>query len=142
LDCIIYSHVPEHVFDPQDMLIRLAETLKPGGTVLLSLPKAACLLRHHFGNDWRAPEAPRRLSSPLMRRLEANLREIGLRIRQRQFTRLRAAAESSRIRRRGTRLNSHNRAVAKGLTAGNVFSSYLQYDVVEIVCVKDTRRAL
>jgi 2-polyprenyl-3-methyl-5-hydroxy-6-metoxy-1,4-benzoquinol methylase len=141
-DCIICSHVLEHVHDPQDMLIKLAEALKPGGTLLLSLPNATSLLRRHFGDDWRGLEAPRHLSIPSMSQLEANLREMGFSVRQRQLTRLWTAAESSRIQRRGTRLNTHDKAVAKRLTADTVVSSDQEHDFVQFVCVRDTRRVL
>lgn len=141
LDCIICSHVLEHVHDPQDMLTKLAEALKPGGTLLLSLPNATSLVRNHFGNDWRGLEAPRHLSIPSMRQLEANLREIDFSIRQRQPTRLGTAAESSRIQRRGTRLTAHDKAVAKKLTADTALSSHQQCDFVEFVCVKSAYHA-
>jgi 2-polyprenyl-3-methyl-5-hydroxy-6-metoxy-1,4-benzoquinol methylase len=139
-DCIICSHVLEHVHDPQDMLIKLAEALKPGGTLLLSLPNATSLLRRHFGDDWRGLEAPRHLSIPSMSQLEANLREMGFSVRQRQLTRLWTAAESSRIQRRGTRLNTHDKAVAKRLMADTVASSDHEHDFVQFV--RDPRRVL
>jgi 2-polyprenyl-3-methyl-5-hydroxy-6-metoxy-1,4-benzoquinol methylase len=141
-DCIICSHVLEHVHDPQDMLIRLAEALKPGGTLLLSLPNATSLLRYLFGDDWRGLEAPRHLSIPSMSQLEAILREMGFSVRQRQLNRWWTAAESSRIQRRGTRLNTHDKAVAKRLTADTVVSSDQEHDFVQFVCVRDTRRVL
>ena len=141
-DCIICSHVLEHVHDPRDMLYRLAEALKPGGTLLLSLPNATSLVRSYFGDDWRGLEAPRHLSIPAMCQLEANLREIGFSVRQRQVHRLWTAAESSRIRRRGTCINAHDKAVAKTLTANAALSSDQEHDFVQFICVLDTDRVL
>jgi SAM-dependent methyltransferase len=141
-DCIICSHVLEHVHDPQDMLHRIAEALKPGGTLLLSLPNATSLVRSHFGDDWRGLEAPRHLSIPSMCQLEANLREIGFSVRQRQINGLWTAAESSRIQRRGTRINAHDRVVAKTLTANAVLSSDQEHDFVQFVCIRGTHCVL
>lgn len=37
-DCIVCSHVLEHLLDPQRVLERLRNCLKPGGSLLLALP--------------------------------------------------------------------------------------------------------
>jgi len=139
-DCIICSHVLEHVHDPQDMLHRLAGALNPGGTLLLSLPNATSLVRSHFGDNWRGLEAPRHLSIPSMSQLETNLREIGFSVRQRQLNHLWTAAESSRIQRRGIRINAHDKAVAKMLAANAALSSDRRYDFVQFICVRDRHR--
>ena len=136
LDCVICSHVIEHLYDPQDAIVKIAEALTPGGTLLLSSPNATSLVRTHFRDDWRGLEAPRHLSIPSMRQLEANLRDAGFHVRQRPLTRLWTAAESSRIRRRGTRLAARDRAVAAKLEAETEFSSERQYDFVEFTCTK------
>ena len=137
LDCVVCSHVLEHVHDPVDLLRRLAQALKPGGTLLMSLPNATSLVRQHFGDDWRGLEAPRHLTIPSMSQLAINLRAVGFSVRQRPLARAWTAAESSRIRRRGTRLRGRDRAVQEALGAGGMFSSEAQYDFVEFVCLKD-----
>jgi 2-polyprenyl-3-methyl-5-hydroxy-6-metoxy-1,4-benzoquinol methylase len=134
-DCIICSHVLEHVHDPKNLLGKLANALKPGGTLLLSLPNATSLVRHHFGDDWRGLEAPRHLTIPSISQLRANLHDLGFRARQREVTRLWTAAESARIRRRGTHVKAEDRAVERTLSVGNVPSSEQEYDFVEFVCV-------
>jgi 2-polyprenyl-3-methyl-5-hydroxy-6-metoxy-1,4-benzoquinol methylase len=140
LDAIICSHVLEHVHDPQDMLLRLAGALKSGGTLLLSLPNATSLLREKFGNDWRGLEAPRHLTIPSMRQLQAHLQQLGFTARQREFTLPWTAAESSRIRRRDTRLTTEDRSVQQSLTRSRVFSNIQQYDFIELICIKDVSR--
>lgn len=140
LDCVICSHVLEHVHDPQDMLRKLSGALKLGGTLLLSLPNASSLLRDHFGDDWRGLEAPRHLSIPSLDQLAANLHALGFAVRQRELTRLWTAAESSRIQRRGSRRLSFDNAAARKLRAQLVPSGGQQYDFVEFVCVKGTSR--
>jgi SAM-dependent methyltransferase len=136
LDCIVCSHVLEHVHDPQDMLRTLANALKPGGTLLLAVPNATSLVRDHFGNDWRGLEAPRHLSIPSLRRLETSLQELGFSSRQRSVAMPWTAAESSRIQRRAARVNAHDRSVQQAMTARTVFSNIDQVDFVEFVCVK------
>jgi 2-polyprenyl-3-methyl-5-hydroxy-6-metoxy-1,4-benzoquinol methylase len=142
LDCIICSHVLEHVHDPRDLLVHVADALTPGGTLLLAAPNATSAMRRYFGDDWRGLEAPRHLTIPSMPQLAANLHALGFTVRQRRVTRAWTAAESFRIRRRGARLNAHDRAVARTLSAGEVPSSEEQYDFVEFVCVKDPHHVL
>lgn len=136
VDCIICSHVLEHVHDPLDMLRTIADALRPDGTLLLSLPNATSLLRQHFGDDWRGLEAPRHLSIPSMRQLTATLTAIGFRVRQRPLTRLWTATESFRIRRRGISPNRQDRAAARRLARSVAPTNTAQYDFVELVCTR------
>jgi 2-polyprenyl-3-methyl-5-hydroxy-6-metoxy-1,4-benzoquinol methylase len=142
VDCIICSHVLEHVHDPRDLLCKVATALKPGGALLLSLPNATSVVRHYFGDDWRGLEAPRHLTIPSMSQLKAILRDMGFSVRQRHRPRLWTVAESSRIRRRGTRLNRHDRAMEKNLRADDTPSHEEQYDFVEFVCVNGGRHVV
>jgi 2-polyprenyl-3-methyl-5-hydroxy-6-metoxy-1,4-benzoquinol methylase len=142
LDCIICSHVLEHVHDPRDFLCKVAMALKPGGTLLLSLPNATSVVRHYFGDDWRGLEAPRHLTIPSMAQLKATLRDMGFSVRQRHAPRLWTVAESSRIRRRGTRLNRRDRAMERNLRADHAPSHEEQDDFVEFVCVNGERHAV
>lgn len=63
-DCIICSHVLEHVHNPMELLSLLQKALKHGGILLLSLPNAKSLVREQFGASWRGIEAPRHLAIP------------------------------------------------------------------------------
>lgn len=63
-DCIICSHVLEHVHNPLELLDLLQKALKHGGTLLLSLPNAKSHVREQFGANWRGLEAPRHLAIP------------------------------------------------------------------------------
>ena len=63
-DCIVCSHVLEHVHEPLVLLQLLSKALKPNGTLLLSLPNSKSNIRRIFGSSWRGLEAPRHISLP------------------------------------------------------------------------------
>ena len=64
IDCIICSHVLEHVHDPKALFFAMSEALKLGGVVLLSLPNAGSIVRSAVSDNWRGLEAPRHLVIP------------------------------------------------------------------------------
>ena len=135
-DCIVCSHVLEHLHNPQDMLIKLRDALKRGGTLLLSLPNATSALRYHFGENWRGLEAPRHLSIPSMHWLKANLEEMGFTVKQCQRSVFLTAVESSRIRRRAHMSNAYDKAVEKMLIANCTSGSQEEHDFVQFICYK------
>lgn len=134
-DCIVCFHVLEHVYNPQDMLIKLKEALKPGGTLLLSLPNATSALRYHFGENWRGLEAPRHLSIPSMHQLKANLEEMGFSVKEVQLNVFPTASESSRIQRRAAKPNTYDKAVKKMLIANEAVVADKQPDFIQFICV-------
>lgn len=136
-DCIVCSHVLEHVHNPQDMLIKLKEALKPGGTLLLSLPNATSALRYHFGENWRGLEAPRHLSIPSMHQLKAHLEGMGFSVKERQLNVFPTAVESLRIQRRAAIVNASDKAAEKMLIADQVLVTDQQYDFIQFVCLKN-----
>lgn len=135
-DCIVCSHVLEHVYNPQDMLSKLKEALKPGGILLLSLPNANSMLRYHFGENWRGLEAPRHLSIPWMSHLKAKLIEMGFNVTQRQLNLFTTAVESSRIQRRAAKINAYDKKVATMLIADKRLPTDQQADFVQFICLK------
>ena len=64
VDCIICSHVLEHVHDPKALLLTLSNALRPGGIALITLPNAGSIVRHTVQENWRGLEAPRHLVIP------------------------------------------------------------------------------
>lgn len=135
-DCIICSHVLEHVHDPRHLLMTLSNALKSGGTLLLATPNAMSHVRRVFGENWRGLEAPRHLTIPAMRQLTANLRALGFSVRARESRRPWTAAESSRISRRATRIEEIDRDVARRLSAATGAIDASEEDFCELVCVK------
>lgn len=69
-DCIICSHVLEHVHQPNQLLNFLVKKLAPNGTLLLSLPNSKSHLRELFGENWRGLEAPRHLAIPALNQIK------------------------------------------------------------------------
>jgi 2-polyprenyl-3-methyl-5-hydroxy-6-metoxy-1,4-benzoquinol methylase len=63
-DCVVCSHVLEHVHNPLNLLQLLKGVLKPGGYLILVLPNASSSVRKDFGKYWRGIEAPRHLGMP------------------------------------------------------------------------------
>jgi len=78
LDCIICSHVLEHVYEPNALLQAMSSALKPGGEVLLSLPNAGSRVRAAVSDNWRGLEAPRHLVIPAFEILIERARLVGL----------------------------------------------------------------
>jgi SAM-dependent methyltransferase len=100
-DCIMCSHVLEHVHEPRDFLKKLQSALKPGGVLLLTLPNSLSALRRHFGANWRGLEAPRHLCIPSEPTLIQILKSAGFNLESFADNNTDTAAESYRIQRRG-----------------------------------------
>jgi SAM-dependent methyltransferase len=76
-DCIVCSHVLEHVHHPNQLLDLLAEKLDPGGVLLLSLPNSKSHVREMFAENWRGLEAPRHLAIPSLDQIRSALTSRG-----------------------------------------------------------------
>ncbi len=81
-DCIICSHVVEHVHDPMAALEKMKFALKPGGILLLSCPNAMSRAGQYFGVHWRGLEAPRHIAIPSAHFLRGFLEKIGFQVEQ------------------------------------------------------------
>lgn len=76
-DCVLCSHVLEHVHDPVNMLGLMAARMKVNGHLILSLPNAHSDLRFRFGKFWRGLEAPRHISIPTINVIISILESLG-----------------------------------------------------------------
>jgi len=70
-DCLVCSHVIEHVHAPLALLQAIHAALKPDGVALISLPNADSIVLEAFGANWRGLEAPRHLAIPTARTMRA-----------------------------------------------------------------------
>ena len=140
-DCIVCSHVLEHVHQPLALLELLLGVLKPGGVLLLSAPNASSYLHDHYGPDWRGLEAPRHLALPDAAWLLAWLSARGLNCVQEPSSDGMMMAESERIRRKSLVLLPADWQSAKRASktlgyalAGPVVAG--KQDIVQLVCRK------
>ncbi len=136
VDCVVCSHVLEHVHQPLHMLELLLASLKPQGVLLLSVPNAASFLRNHYGENWRGLEAPRHLAIPDGAWLMAHLRAQGFECEQVPSYPLETAMESERMRRRGVSLLASDLQAAKALLHRLPKPSMAEQDVTQLVCTR------
>jgi 2-polyprenyl-3-methyl-5-hydroxy-6-metoxy-1,4-benzoquinol methylase len=133
-DCIMCSHVLEHVHNPRDLLEKVKQALKPGGYFLLILPNALSALRHYFGANWRGLEAPRHLSIPAEPELLQLLASLGFVSESMADNATETAAESYRIQRRGFVPLREDFQKARQLKI-RPMSSPAGNDFIKLVCV-------
>jgi 2-polyprenyl-3-methyl-5-hydroxy-6-metoxy-1,4-benzoquinol methylase len=84
-DCIIMSQVLEHLYSPKLALHRCHELLRPGGLLLIGVPKFDSWTRNAMGNYWNNLQFPVHLhhfNQPVLERMvtEAGFRVIETRL--------------------------------------------------------------
>lgn len=81
-DCIIMSQVLEHLYSPKLALQRCHQLLRPGGLLLVAVPKFDSWTRHALGSFWHNLQHPIHLhhfSQPVLERM---IHEAGLQVRE------------------------------------------------------------
>lgn len=137
-DCLVCSHVLEHVHAPLHLLALLRAALKPGGVLLLSAPNASSHLRRHYGENWRGLEAPRHLAIPDARWLTGWMQGQGFDCTQVASFPLETAIESERMRRRGLTTEPADVQAAKAVLRSMAPATLVEQDVVQLVCTRVT----
>lgn len=99
-DCVICSHVLEHVYEPTILIDLLTKKVKPQGVLLLSLPNSKSHVRSLYGANWRGIEAPRHIGIPALSKVVELLREKGFSNAQQQDIYYGTCLESNRIMKR------------------------------------------
>lgn len=133
-DCLVCSHVLEHVHQPLQLLGLLLAALKPGGVLLLSAPNAASQLRRHYGENWRGLEAPRHLAIPDATWLRGWMQGQGFDCTQVPSFPLETAIESERMRRRALTTEPADVQAAKAELRSMAPATLAEQDVVQLVC--------
>jgi 2-polyprenyl-3-methyl-5-hydroxy-6-metoxy-1,4-benzoquinol methylase len=81
-DCIIMSQVLEHLYSPRLALQRCYQLLRPGGLLLIAVPKFDSWGRHALGNYWPNLLFPIHLHHFNQPVLERMVREAGFQVRE------------------------------------------------------------
>ena len=81
-DCIIMSQVLEHLYSPRLALQRCNQLLRPGGLLLVAVPKFDSWNRHALGNYWNNLQFPIHLHHFNQSVLERMVHDAGLRVRE------------------------------------------------------------
>lgn len=81
-DCIIMSQVLEHLYSPKLALQRCYQLLRPGGLLLIAVPKFDSWTRHALGKFWHNLLFPIHLHHFNQPVLERMIRGAGFRVRE------------------------------------------------------------
>jgi SAM-dependent methyltransferase len=57
-DCVVATHVIEHVYQPFEFIKQLISHSKPGGTIVLAAPDMGGMLRKLMGHRWASFKTP------------------------------------------------------------------------------------
>jgi SAM-dependent methyltransferase len=77
-DCIIATHVIEHVYEPLTFLRELASHTKPDGKIVLATPDMGGILRKVMGHRWPSFKIPEHILYFDAATLSAMMRKAGL----------------------------------------------------------------
>lgn len=81
-DCIIMSQVLEHLYSPRLVLERCNELMRPGGLLLVAVPKFDSWTRHALGNFWHNLQFPVHLHHFNQSVLQRMIRNAGFQVRE------------------------------------------------------------
>lgn len=137
-DCVICSHVLEHVYEPSTLIDLLTKMVKPKGVLLLSLPNSKSHVRTLYGANWRGIEAPRHLGIPALATVIEILREKGFSHVKQQDIYYGTCMESNRIMKRlhSITLLDFMYIKLRQIVAGN--SHGLHSDFIQLIARKDS----
>ena len=77
-DCVIATHVIEHVYQPLDFVQKLSDHVKPGGTMVLAAPDMGGMLRKAMGKRWASFKVPEHVLYFDADTLSSVMRDAGL----------------------------------------------------------------
>lgn len=129
-DCVICSHVLEHVYDPKKLINLLHKVLKPGGFLVLTLPNSQSCVLSVFKDKWRGLEAPRHIAIPSNNWLTLHLENIFAKIHNDDANHNETLLESKRILKKQEPLGGKKNI--KNITN----NSNETIDITKIICQK------
>jgi SAM-dependent methyltransferase len=136
-DCIIFSHVLEHVHNPLQALVKIKNSLKPGGVLLLSCPNSMSKAEEYFGQYWRGLEAPRHIAIPAAHFLRQHLDAMGFSVEQRVINTFPTIRESMDIQQEALPVSQIQRDSLMKIRNSLGSPSPDQVDFIEFVCTKN-----
>lgn len=128
-DCVICSHVLEHVYDPKKLINLLYKVLKPGGFLVLTLPNSQSCVLSVFKDKWRGLEAPRHIAIPSNKWLKLYLECVFCKIHNYDINYNETLLESMRMLKKQGVLSSKN--ITKIVSNSNA-----TIDITKIICQK------
>jgi 2-polyprenyl-3-methyl-5-hydroxy-6-metoxy-1,4-benzoquinol methylase len=135
-DCILCSHVLEHVHSPLEMLDAIHSSLKVGGVLFLSLPNSKSAMREYFGANWRGLEAPRHLAIPSSIFLKRYLEKLNFDVKQNISNVYPTILDSLRIQRRSVGVKKKDIQEAKSIAKKYQSVNSENVDFIEFICKK------
>jgi 2-polyprenyl-3-methyl-5-hydroxy-6-metoxy-1,4-benzoquinol methylase len=135
-DCIICSHVLEHVHDPIAALEKMKCALKPGGVLLLSCPNSMSRAGQYFGVHWRGLEAPRHIAIPSAHFLREFLEKYGFQVEQHITTGFPTIRRSLEIRKKALYADAHSGDGFLKIKGRLGSPSSDDVDFMELICTK------
>jgi SAM-dependent methyltransferase len=86
---ITMFHVLEHLYDPAGYLAAAHRLLRPGGSLIVQVPNAACWQLLLFGDAWNGLDVPRHLIDFRARDLDSLIEDCGFDIVRHKYFSLR-----------------------------------------------------
>jgi SAM-dependent methyltransferase len=77
-ECVLATHVIEHVYEPLPFMKRLVSHTKPGGHIILATPDIGGVLRKFMGRYWPSFKAPEHVLYFDFRTISLLMRRAGL----------------------------------------------------------------
>jgi len=77
-DCVLATHVIEHVYEPLEFIKKLVAHVKPGGTIVLAAPDMGGMLRKAMGRRWASFKVPEHVLYFDADTLSSVMRDAGL----------------------------------------------------------------
>ena len=134
-DCILCSHVIEHVYDPKALLSKFSEILNPGGVLLISSPCSNSNMLRIFGKYWRGLEAPRHIAIPSISSLVQVLEKLNFDVIQVMPNKDETSHESIRFMYRGNGVGLLDIIIVKILRLF-INSNEKSVDFIKLKCIK------
>lgn len=76
-DCVVATHVIEHVYHPAEFLTQLKNRLNPGGTIVIATPHMGSLWRLAMGHRWPSFKLPEHILYFDYRSLARLMEQVG-----------------------------------------------------------------